>query len=493
MGFKESLLSHKVIVAVLFLLTFAVFANTFQNDWTYDDIPVVLDNPDIRSLENFLQNTYDVRPLRELSYMLDYTLFGTDPAGYHVQQLLWHAANGCLLFLLMSCLGLPPLYGFLGSCLFLFHPVQVESVASIGHRKELLPLFFGVLMLLIYIKSLSTFGLKRLLLWGSCLGCYGLVLAGNVTAGTFPLLLPLFEWLFVDPKDRVILKRPLVFWLTLSAVVAACGYYYVQHFNFERLLLAMYAQNGFAGTQSYLPLLLMAFKVPVLYLGKFFWPLNLAPEYVVDFSQNWLQWQSLAGVFMLVLLVSLVWSCRNRWPALSFALGWCLVLYLPVSNLLPVHAHPMADRYLYMILPGAGMALAVVLHTLQKRWVNFSLALVLVACAGLTIVQNTHWRNNAALWQHAVQVSPESKAALWSYSQVLLKQNEYAEAKSLLNKVLDIDRFYVHAYLELAKIFEREGNLSEAKKHYELFVRYGQFIAPDEAMRVRNYLRIRFP
>jgi len=488
----DFLASRKLIFAFLLLVTFVVFGNTFCNEWTYDDIPVVMDNSDIRSLENFRTDSYPGRPLRELSYMLDYQLFGENPAGYHLQQNLWHAANACLLFLVMTLLGIAPGYALFGTLLFLLHPIQTESVASIGHRKELLPLFFGFCLVLAYAKSLTVSGVQRWLLWLSCLCSYALVLLGNVTAGTLPLLLPVYELLFVNKERRVLSRYPIVCGMVVVVLTTACGYYYAQHTDFQRALLKTYVQNGFTGTQDYLPMFMVAFKAPVLYLKQLLWPFALAPEYVVTFSKDLLQWGSVAGVFLLTGMLVSFWTCRKSAPVLSFAVAWCLLLYLPVANFLPVHAYSMADRYLYMLLPGVGFALAILLQKVSSPLLNKFFVIVLIGLSLLTIVQNTHWKNEYSLWSHAVTVNPESKGAIWSMGQAYLVAGEFPEAKEAFKQVLAIDRFSVKAYLELAKLQELEGDISEAKKNYQLFVRYGQYQFPAEAMKVKAYLQYKY-
>ncbi len=489
---ETMLASHKSIFILLLLVTFAVFGNTFRNDWTYDDIPVVVQNTDIRSLENFQKDTYPGRPLRELSYMIDYQLFGEQPAGYRVQQHLWHAANGCLLFLIMTLLGVAPGYALLGSLFFLVHPLQVESVASIGHRKELLPLFFGFLFFLSYAKSLTVAGWQRVLLWSSCLCCYALLLLGNQTAGTLPLLLPVYELLFVDKQRRILTRYPLLCALAIVAMTAFCAYYYVQYYNFQSALLTIYTQNGFTDSQAYLPMLLTALKLPVLYLGKILWPFALAPEYVVTFSTDLFQWGSFAGVFLLTVLLAVFWCYRKKQPVLSFAVAWCLFLYIPVANILPLYAYAMADRYMYLVLPGVALALAILLQKVANPSLNKVMVMAMLGLSVLAVVQNSHWRNESSLWSHAVAVNPESKGAIWSLGQTHLDAGDFAQARAAFEEVLAIDRFFLHAYLELAKIEERQGNLAEAKKNYQMFVRYGQYKFPDEAKKINAYLQYKF-
>ncbi len=106
---KYQVIQPRYAILLLLLVTLVVYGNTFVNQWSYDDVPVVVQNPDSHSIAGFLENSRSGRPLRELTYIPEYRLFGTNPAGYHVQQLAWHAANGILVFVLFTALGLDTL------------------------------------------------------------------------------------------------------------------------------------------------------------------------------------------------------------------------------------------------------------------------------------------------------------------------------------------------------------------------------------------------
>ena len=93
----ETLVALLACLGVVFLL----YAGSFSHPWLHDDVPVVLENPDIRSFEAFLSDRYPGRPLREMTYLLDYRLFGLNPSGWHVQNIFWHGLGGWLLFLLL--------------------------------------------------------------------------------------------------------------------------------------------------------------------------------------------------------------------------------------------------------------------------------------------------------------------------------------------------------------------------------------------------------
>jgi 4-amino-4-deoxy-L-arabinose transferase-like glycosyltransferase len=140
-----------------------LFANSFGNDWTYDDFSVVVNNPDIRSLKGFLGNSIRGRPIREITYLFDYMLFGLNPYGYHIQNIFWHGLNACLIFALVLRLGGDKAVAWISSLLFLAHPVTVEVVASIGHRKDSLCLAFCLSSFLAFIEAYQPF--RKKVIW----------------------------------------------------------------------------------------------------------------------------------------------------------------------------------------------------------------------------------------------------------------------------------------------------------------------------------------
>ena len=134
------------VIALLILLAvaFAIFANTFGAEWSYDDYPVIVENPDVLSLSNFFANSYPGRPLREVTFLLDHALFGMQPMGWHIQHVFWHGLCAWLVWLLAMRLDFGRTVAWLAALLFLVHPLQVEVVANISHRKESLAVAFRV-------------------------------------------------------------------------------------------------------------------------------------------------------------------------------------------------------------------------------------------------------------------------------------------------------------------------------------------------------------
>ncbi|MCP4599725.1 MAG: hypothetical protein GY847_04165 [Proteobacteria bacterium] len=156
-------------------LAYAVYVPSFGAVWLMDDLTVIVNNPDVRSLAAFWENYRPGRPLRELTYLIDYQFFGLEPFGYHFQQVLWHGLNAFLVYLLAMRFRLPWVVSVFASLIFLTHPVQVEVLANISHRKDSLSLAFCLLSFHAYLTarngqgktSWATFLISRLTVTGT--------------------------------------------------------------------------------------------------------------------------------------------------------------------------------------------------------------------------------------------------------------------------------------------------------------------------------------
>jgi hypothetical protein len=223
------------------------------------------------------------------------------------------------------------------------------------------------------------------------------------------------------------------------------------------------------------------------YLGKIVLPVGLAPEYSFQLSENLLQPWALLSLTLLVALVAVALWGRRRLPLLSLGIGWFLVFWLPVSNLLPV-AYLAADRYMYLCLPGVALALAALLQKLRSTRIAAGFCGVLFLLAVLTVVQNGYWRDEHTLWRHAVAVNPDSTWVQETVALSYLLTGDISRAAGHAREAIRLNRFNTRAYLTLAKAEERRGNLTEAVKNYAFFASFGAMEYPEEAARVRLYL-----
>ena len=480
--------SNKWVFLLLMAATLAVYVISFRNGWTYDDIPVILQNPRAQSLEAFINLPSPGRPLRELSYIVDYNLFGTNPAGYRIQQLLWHGSNSFLLYLLLLRFGLPAMSSLAGALLFIVHPLQVESVASIGHRKELLALFFSLSSFHFYLRALTGERRGALLQMAISAILFAIALLANLTVVTLPLAMLLYEWLLAPRERRLLLRAPLV---TAGVAALAISIFFWRHRHiFDPGQLAIiYSQNNFFSSTSYPPLLGGILKGFGFYLLKLIVPLNLAPEYVIAIPPSVPDWRAVLSLLALGGLVLTMFRLRSGNPRVAFGLGWFLILYLPVSNLIPT-GYLVADRYMYLCLPGMAMVAAAVHWNRLPKCMPLAGVSALLLLSVLTIVQIGYWRDPLTLWRHAAAVNPDSTGANLSAAAKLLDAGLLPEAEFHARRVLALNGSYSYGYYMLARVLDRQGKLAEAYINYRIFAAVGAERFPGEAAHARSYLPV---
>jgi hypothetical protein len=462
-----------VLVGCL-LVSFAVFANTFDHAWTYDDYPVIVDNPDVQSVSNFLENRYSGRPIRELTYLVDHSIFGMEPAGWHVQSILWHALAGFLLILLMVRSGLGWLCGCCAGLLFLVHPVTVEAVANISHRKESLTLVFSFLSLLAYRRACFSDGQRSgwliLSLISVCLACLS-----KQTAAGLPLVMLAYEWSFVD-RSRWLLLRWWKVWGGLGLLLTVCGGVWFwsagvwERYERGMIGLLQFKANYFDtfSLTTYWGTLLKAWAFSA---SKLILPTGLSAEYVFKVPASWTDPWVLSGLLLtfgtMALLGWLGWSRSPAFPWLTMA----ILFYLPVTNIWPL-AYLAADRYLYA--PCAALVMVFV-WSLLKIIRPPLLAVLLVVflaipLAGMTLRQNQVWASREALWTHAYQVNPTSSFVLNNVGNLAMMREELGVAAGYYQQALEVNPLNPTAWYNLGLIFERRGNLRLALKFYQQFI-----------------------
>lgn len=477
-GTGERRISFRLAFGIFFGLLFLVALlnlNTYDNSWTFDDRGVIVENSDVLSWESFVENSYPGRPLRELSYMLDYHLFGFHPAGYHVQQVFWHALNGFLLFLLAVRIGLRPLYAVFASLLFLVHPIQVESVASVGHRKELLPLAFALLSLLFFDRLFDRSCKRRWLLICGCLLAAILAYLANQTVMSFPLVMVSFVILFRKEHSLKGFHRPKVL-PVLALAIVAYGIWYVSRLTtIDENLGIILSQNLTTGS-GYWPLFWGTFSVVWYDLIRLLYPTELSVIYAIPLQATPLHWPTIAGI---LIVVSTIWGVVRLWrhhPVPAFGLLWSVVLHIPVSNVIPL-GYLMADRYLYMVVPGLALAVAWlvqwVFSKIHRAVAPLLVAGILIFFAMITWRQNDVWQNHVTLFSRAVEVAPDSADARMMLGSAFLEVRQPGLAKVHLLEAVRLNPYLVSAYKFLGQAEQMLGNTAKAREYFAKYMRYG--------------------
>ncbi len=482
----------------LILAAFVLYAESFGHQWAMDDHIVLVRNQDIRSWGGFLQDSYPGRPLRELTYLLDYQFFGLEPRGYHIQNILWHGLNASLLVLVVRALGGQNLAAWLAGALFLVHPMNVEVVANISHRKDSLMLFFVQLALLAVMHFYKQPQWKVKSFWGG----FGGVLLGvacfakQSAVGFLPLLLG-YELTLTDRRERFFLRYRSLVAFGLAGVLVFAVYWYVWVWQGERFQLniseSMLRMGLYSGWSSELYALMIIKSFSFMFL-RLVWPFDLAMEYVYSVPQSWLDPWVVSGLGLLLAACCSMFLLRRFLPLATVGIAWMLAFWLPVSNLLWPLSYFAADRYMYA--PCAGFAVltaAVAIKLLDhRRQILYSFCgLLLLGLVFLTWEQNRVWTDELHLYQQAVKVSPGSTKAVMGLGLAHMNAGQLEKAKNYFEQAAENINDSKALHL-LGLVHEKRGNRKEALRYYKKFVQMNEPQYRMDVLSVKRYLKMRY-
>ena len=391
---------------------FLALSPTWNNGFVgYDDPAYVTQNAHVNTGYTWQNIVWAFRgahasnwhPLTWISLQLDASLYGLDPAGYHLTSLILHVANMLLVFLWLG-----DITGHRGRSAFValafgLHPVHVESVAWVSERKDVLSTLFCMLTFLAYTAYVRRPGLTRYL---AVAALFAAGLLSKPMLVTLPILLLLLDWWPLQRKESwprlVIEKLPLLALASLSAAVTVWA---------QR-------EGGSLTALDRLPLgnrLANAVISYIRYIGKTLWPADLAVFY--PFPIPIPAWEVAGCVTLLVIATWLAYRERHRRPWLMAGWCWYILSLLPVIGIVQVGMQSMADRYLYV--PMIGLLIASAWQAAESaqgslariRIVTAAASLALTACAVLSWRQAQVWRDGATLFTHAIAVTTDNFVA----------------------------------------------------------------------------------
>lgn len=398
------------LLAVLISLT--VMLPTIENGWVnWDDESFVLNNPLVTelSLENCKEVFFRIddnggyTPLVLLSWSANYTIGGFDASGFHVANLLLHLINVCLVFTLIFFLTGRKDVSVITALLFGIHPTQLEPVAWITSRKDLLYAMFYLAGLLAYIKYLSvkSHGPKRWLLL--CLALFVCSLLSKGMAVTFPLVLFLIDCFKTRTNyvKATIEKIPFVLLSVLFGVIASVG---------QKEVGAIDDLQNISLIQSFF----VASYGLMVYIFKAIVPVHLSAYHPYPFMPNEpMQWFVYASLIpsLAVATVGLLSLKRNKKIAFGILFFLCCVAL--VLQFFPVGIAIVAERFTYVAniglfyLIGLGIGLTVAKYPNEKKYVFGVFSVYVIILASITFNRTGVWQDSETLWTDVIQKYPD--------------------------------------------------------------------------------------
>ena len=482
--------THGELLLCLLLLavTLAVFWQVKHYQFVnYDDDVYVTDNPHVRmglQKEGVIWAFTAVHagywiPLTWLSYMLDYEFYGLNPGGFHLTNVLLHLLNALLLYLVFRRMTGARWRSAFVAGIFALHPLQVESVAWVTERKDVLSTLFWMLTLLAYLRYAER---PRTTGYFAVLTAFSLGLMAKPMLVTLPFVLFLLDfWPLhrLGPSARLPVTKPkksgksILPRTTLSsllwekvpflALAATAG------------VLAYFTQDigGAVRTLKGWPLNLRIANVLVsyvTYLAKAIWPYRLAVFY--PYPQTIPLWQAAGAGLLLVAVSILVIRARRRCPYLAVGWLWFFITLVPVIGLVQVGLQATADRFTYVPIIGLAIMVAWGVPDLLEPYrsrlvvlaVSSSIALSLLTARSWVQVQ--YWRNSTVLFEHALQVTHRNYLAHNNLGAALFYQGKVEEAIDHYYQAIQIRPDYDRAYFNLGNAFAELGNIDTARRYY---------------------------
>lgn len=440
----------------------------------FDDSDYVTETPQVLegiSLKNLVwafstYRTANYHPLTWLSLQADATLFGNEPGPRHLVNLALHAANAALLFLLLASATGRLWPALFAAALFALHPVNVESVAWVSERKNVLCAFFWLLASLSYLAWTRAPRSSRLGLSVLTCSLFLLSLLAKPMAVTFPCALLLLDhWplnRFFNPGQgflrslgaRMLEKAPL-----FALTVASC-------------LITYHAQNTQGAVAHLISLpdrCANALVSYAAYLIDLIAPMDLEPLYPL--RRSFSGWKIAGSLSLLLGLSALFWRARRRLPSAWVGWLWFLGTLVPMIGVIQVGSQSRADRYLYVSAWGLFWLVSYAAAELpalfparrvaiQRGLVGAALAILLALGLGVWR-QSEMWRDTLSLFQR--MTVQEGRASMkYNYALILQKKGKLIEAAQTYQEVLALDSRHAKAANNLGGLLLDAGRYAEA-------------------------------
>jgi protein O-mannosyl-transferase len=480
--------SGRMPYLLLCFTAFLLYSYTLTCGFVYDDIAItVVGNPLLLGEIPVWDVLAWDRPLREFTYLLDHALWGFSPLGYHLQNIVWHAANSCLVFGFLCFLGIHRSSALITALLFCVHPIQSETVSWISGRKDLLCLFFSLASCWLFTKAAfeneeHPRKARRNSLFSLII--FVLAMLSKQVAIVVPLLMAATCWFYAQQHHQRIQWKKLGKQISLPAAIAM--FFVIFSYDVIPRLIGIFDHGTFYDPASRDVSLTAVSTVltPLAVLGKglwlFVWPMDLTVERAFQPVQSMGDMRWLPGLLLLVGLSFIAWRTRKIAPATLFGLGWLLIAWLPVSGILPV-AYLLADRYLYM--PGFGFCLLFIsFFSHLSPWdtrkpVLIALLSLLVIFSLRTWDRTFDWKNDFTLWESAISARPEYAMGYVNLGNAHQNAGNLDKAFAYWEQALQRNPNLPQVWLNMGNAQKKQGHLDEAETCYrtslELLPSYG--------------------
>jgi len=490
----------KVLICIfLMVATFCIYSQVQDHEFiNFDDNVYVTESSLVQAgltNENIIRVFTTTHfsgwaPITSISYMLDYQLYGLNPKGYLLTNLFFHIANSLLLFLVLFRMTGAIWQSAFVAAMFALHPLNVESVAWVAERKNVLSTFFLLLTIWAYIRYAEKPTIKR---YGLVFLLFAFGLMSKSMLVTLPFVLLLLDYW---PLERFKLGRR-----EREFKIAQKDTYFNGENNISKLVLEKFPllilsalcsittlilfEKGHGepvaqDSVSILTILTNAMISYFEYLWKMLWPKGLAILYAHP-GNTLAVWKGvLCGIALLVITTISIKLIRK---APYFVVGWFWYLgtLIPVIGFIPLGQHLIADRYAYLPLIGIFVIIAWGVPELLKEWpyrknvLTASAGILILTLMPITWIQVSHWKNSITIFKHAIRVTdkkyPNFASIHYNLGIALVAEGKNEEAISHYKMAIKINPDFALAHNNLGIALFNAKMTEEAIDYFKEAIR----------------------
>lgn len=463
---KKWLKKNTLPLLSLVFLTFIVYLNTLKNGLVADDIPGILNNPQLTNPQIIFSNPlFFIQPL---FYFILIRLFDLNPFVLHLHNVVFHVLTVVMVYLVISVYSNKKL-AFFTAALFAVHPLLSEPVAWISGGNYVKGTFFALTSLFFYFQYSKK---SRFELFITSIFFYLLALASTTQAVVLPLIILFYEFIF-----GAIAKKAIAF----STYFLLAFVYIMLYFNAIPQRIAELNSIYEPASRFYNPLVQIPHAIGT-YLSLFVFPYNLTLNYSAFIP---LSNRAFDYVFLIIFISALIYTgLKHR--SVFFFLGFFFISLFP--TLLPLRiASIVAERYAYFGAIGLMFAASYFLTKLKRTGTVIFLVVILLL-SSRTIIRNRDWKDQATLWTKTVETSPYSFASHYNLAGVYIEKGDYEKAVFELKKVLELAPNFAEGYIQLGTSYRKLGMIDNAIRSYQVSIK----IKPDSWIPYQNLAALFF-
>jgi tetratricopeptide (TPR) repeat protein len=460
--------THIINIILIAFIGFAIYANSLQNQFIWDDEYLVVKNTFIQNRdyikEIFTTHLFKAvgtesnfyRPIQSLTLLIDYVIWGLNPSGYHLTNTLIHIINAILVYWLALLLLAEVKTALLSALFFLAHPIQVQAVTYISGRADPLMTLFSLLSFILFIRVTKQFSKKLNIGYFGSILCLILALLSKEAASILPVLFLLYLWILQKKNLYRTATSSIIFFIVVAI-----------YFWFRIGILKITGVHPALVNIPLLDRLLIALKAFGQYVGLLVFPSNLHMERIIAIKNGALNIGIWIPLAFLILCIILIFKSANKYKLISFGLSWFLINLLPVSNIYPLNAS-IAEHWLYLPSIGFFLAVSVFLTEIKyRKTITVISVAILIILSILTIRQNSYWREPISFFQKTLKFRPDNARLYYGLGTVYKKKKMFAEAKREFAKALELNPKYTEVYNDLGNIYLKEKLFDSAIEYYE--------------------------